>query len=267
MKIDWVEVMTKLGIQFYSCRKLFEENYINALEEISKLGFQGIEFPGGTMEKVSAEKLKETLETFGLEVAGITFELDDFENRLKELICYCKCCNCKTVIFPSFTEEFCKDEDGFRQIAEKMMGWAKQLKEQGIQLLYHIHGVEFQEFNGSTGFKIWFSNIDTEFIKLEPDVYWIEKCKIDSVEFLKEYAAISPSIHFKDCVDRTSMKDTEVGNGCLNLDEIAEIGLKNKAQWFISEQEHSEMSEIESATTCLDNLKLIYQNAMKKIVK
>lgn len=253
--------MAKIGIQLYTVRDLLEKDYVGTIKKMKSMGYEGVELPGGAMKKISPEILSKVLEQESLELAGITFEHDDFIERMEELIVYCKSCNCTTVVYPWIPQEKRQDAQGYRFIAEQMNAWAKKLHSHGIKFLYHIHGYEFEKFEEGCGFDAWIDAADMDYVKLEIDVYWVEYGGEDSIAFMEKYGSLSPSIHFKDCTDVRTMKDTEVGNGCINMVSVAEIGLKNRAEWFIVEQEQFDKPSVESARISRENLTLIRKKA------
>jgi len=142
-----------------------------------------------------------------------------------------------------------------------MNAWGKMLKEHDIEFLYHIHGYEFKLFDGKTGFDIFIEHINTEYVKLEIDVYWVAAGGVDAVAFVEKYGHLSPSIHFKDCVDTKDLVDTEVGDGCIDMLKVAQVGIKNNAEWFIVEQEQFNKPSIESAQISAKNLTEIRNKA------
>ena len=254
--------MAQLGIQLYTVRDMLQKDYLGTIKKMKDIGYDGVEFYGDTMDRMSGAELKSKVNGFGLEIAGITFNHDIYEDRLDEIISFCLECGCQDVSYPGVFDEKYMSETGFQGIAQTMNGWGKKLKENGIQFSYHIHGHEFDIYNGKTGMDIFIDNINTEYVNLEIDVYWVASSGTDSVKFVEKYGVISPFIHFKDCIDTTDMIDTEVGNGCIDMLSIAKIGLKNNARWFIVEQEQFDKPSLEAAQINSENLKAIVKKAM-----
>jgi len=50
--------MAKIGIQLYTVRDILEKDYLGTIKKMGSLGYDGVEFPGGTMQKISATELK-----------------------------------------------------------------------------------------------------------------------------------------------------------------------------------------------------------------
>lgn len=250
--------MAKLGIQLYTVIDEANKDYFGTIERLRRIGYEGIEFPGGTMEKSSAGRLKDFLGEIGFELAGIVFGEDDLQNRFDEVLKYCVEMNCPTVVHPYMPKEYLSPE-GLAKFAGNLNGWGKRLAERGISLLYHVHGHEFEKFDGKYGMEMIIERLTDA--KLEIDVYWVEHAGVDSVEYVRKYAAISPSIHFKDMKDLETKEDVEVGDGCIDMAEISRIGHAHGAKWFIVEQEKFTMPTMVSAEISSKNM----INIMKRI--
>jgi sugar phosphate isomerase/epimerase len=253
--------MAKTGIQLFTVRDFLEKDYLGTIRAMKEIGYEGVEFPCGTMKDISASELKGKLEEFGLLLAGIMFEFKEFASDTDGIIKYCLTSGCETVIIPSLYQDFEQYKENYIAFANSLNKLGKRLKYHGINLLYHIHGNEFEPFGDFTGFDIFASHLQTDSVKLEIDTYWVAWAKQDPVEFFGRYGKISPHIHFKDCIDLKDMEDTEVGTGCIDMNSIAQIGVKNKAEWFIVEQEQYRGTSIDSAKTSYLNLKEIKDSA------
>lgn len=247
-------IMAKLGLQLYTVRDETEKDFFGTIRKIGKMGYDGVEFAGGLMKTASAEEVKKVLDETGLEVAGACFGLEEVEDRMKEIINYCKKINCPAVVYPGIPEGL-KSVDGYKKIADRFNKVGKILKESGLKFLYHVHGHEFEVLNGKTGMEFLIENINREYVMLETDVYWVEWAGVDSIEFLKKYACISPYLHLKDMKDKVGKHDTEVGEGALDIAGVMREGKKNNSEWFIVEQEEFDMLSIESVVISLKNIK------------
>lgn len=243
--------MAKLGIQLYTVMDAANKEYFGTIRELRGMGYEGIEFPGGTMERSPADRLRTFLEELDFELAGIVFDDADFRNRFDEVLKYCKQVRCTTVVHPYLPKEFLTP-DGLIKFANDLNDWGKQFAHHGIGLLYHVHGHEFVDFGGKSGMEIIIDHLTDA--KLEIDVYWVEHAGVDSIEFFRKYGHLSPSIHFKDMSDRQTKGDTEVGTGCIDMNELARLGNENNARWFIVEQEAFKMSSMQSAEISRNNL-------------
>lgn len=246
--------MAKLGIQLYTVRDAADEDYFGTIKRLREMGYDGIEFPGGTMERASAGQLKGFLDEIGFELAGIVFDEGDLQSRFNEVLKYCIETKCPTAVHPYMPKDYLSPE-GLQRFAENLNNWGRKFEDCGISLLYHVHGHEFEKFDGKYGMDSIIERLTNA--KLEIDVYWVEHAGVDSVQFVRKYAGISPCIHFKDMKDLETKEDVEVGDGCIDMAEIARLGRARGAKWFIVEQEQFTMPSMASAEISCRNMRRI----------
>lgn len=148
---------------------------------------------------------------------------------------------------------------------EKAVDFAKQaeeyalkLKEDGIDLYYHNHHVEFVKYNGQYLLDIMREN--APHLGFELDTHWIHRGGENPVEFIKKYAGSVRLLHLKDyriaevvMPDMTKGFDmkafqagfnnvvqfAELGQGNLPLKACIEAGLEGGAEYFLIEQDDS----------------------------
>lgn len=149
---------------------------------------------------------------------------------------------------------------------EKIVDFAKQaedyalkLKEDGIDLYYHNHHVEFMKVNG-----MYLLDIIREHaphMGFELDTHWIQRGGENPVKFIEKYAGSVRLLHLKDYrIANVNMPDmtgadamqkfvqaffnepvqfAELGQGNLPLKECIEAGLAGGAEYFLIEQDDS----------------------------
>ena len=150
---------------------------------------------------------------------------------------------------------------------DKAMDFAKQademaarLKEEGIDLYYHNHHVEFARYNGQYLLDIIKDN--TTNLGFELDIHWIHRGGENPVEFIKKYAGRIRLLHLKDYrigemkmpeggLDMTNkefimkfmagfynvVQFAEVGEGSMPVKECIEAGLAGGSEYFLVEQD------------------------------
>ena len=150
---------------------------------------------------------------------------------------------------------------------QKCIDFAKQaedfclkLKEDGIDLYYHNHHIEFMKLeNGKYLLDVLRENAPT--MGFELDTHWIHRGGENPVEFIKKYAGSVRLLHLKDYkIANVEMPDmsqgfdmkafanaffaqpvrfAELGAGSLPLKECIEAGLAGGAEYFLIEQDDS----------------------------
>lgn len=143
--------------------------------------------------------------------------------------------------------------------AKQAEEYALKLKEDGIDLYYHNHHMEFMKVNGEYLLDIIRAN--APHMGFELDTHWIQRGGENPVEFIKKYAGSVRLLHLKDYrIANVKMPDmtkgfdmkafanaffsepvqfAELGQGNLPLKACIEAGLAGGAEYFLIEQDDS----------------------------
>jgi len=150
---------------------------------------------------------------------------------------------------------YMRDKDSVMQFIEKCEAMAEKLAEQGIELYYHNHHVEFCKYDGEFLLDIMKNN--TSKVGFELDCHWIYRGGENPVEFIKKYKNRVTLLHLKDyriaplnmtdddLSDQTKFRAkfngavqfAEVGEGTLDMKAIIEAGLEAGSKYFLVEQD------------------------------
>lgn len=137
----------------------------------------------------------------------------------------------------------------------RLLRTVKRLKEEGIDLYYHAHNMEFARYDGK--FMLDLMRDHTEQLGFELDVHWIWRAGLNTVDIIPRYAGRIRAIHLKDYrVGEINLDNypgdemeklyfmfhmitefAEVGEGTLLMKEIIETGLENSSDYFFVEQD------------------------------
>ena len=144
--------------------------------------------------------------------------------------------------------------------AKQAEEYCHKLKEDGIDLYYHNHHIEFMKLeNGKYLLDVLRENAPS--MGFELDTHWIHRGGENPVEFIKKYAASVRLLHLKDYkIANVEMPDmtkgfdmkafanaffaqpvrfAELGAGSLPLKACIEAGLAGGAEYFLIEQDDS----------------------------
>ena len=144
--------------------------------------------------------------------------------------------------------------------AKRAEEYCLKLKEDGIDLYYHNHHIEFMKLeNGKYLLDVLRENAPT--MGFELDTHWIHRGGENPVEFIKKYAGSVRLLHLKDYkIANVEMPDmsqgfdmkafanaffaqpvrfAELGAGSLPLKACIEAGLEGGAEYFLIEQDDS----------------------------
>lgn len=238
-------MVMKLAIQLYSVRDHVKsgEDFLKILEEVKKLGFEGVEFAG--YFGLDAKTIKAKLDELGLKAVGTHISISNYEpENLAATLEFCK-----TLEMPyagvggaphSTAEEACQ--------TAAILGNANKLaSSEGIKVYYHNHSDEFKDNGGAKAIDIIMDKVP-----LELDTYWSFHAGVDNYEFIKKNADRIVLLHIKDGNDGNPCALGEGQNDLKAIFKAAdEIGL----EWLVLENDNPVPNGIADATRSMEYLK------------
>jgi sugar phosphate isomerase/epimerase len=251
----------KTGLQIYTLREMAAEDLFGTIEGIAKAGYDGIEFDAGMLDRADPKKLKAVMDENHLSVIGITILLHEIDDKLSSYIAYAQMTGAEWIVMPWIDESMRQSADDYICIAQKLNQTAAKVRAAGLRFFYHIHGFEFKDIDGQTGFDVLKARLDFSLVEIQLDTFWIEEAGFDCVQFAADHIQQIGSFHMKDAKSRYPMTDTEVGEGLFDMVGIIKLGLANRIAWFIVEQEAFEMPELESVAISQKNLRSYFSAA------
>lgn len=246
--------MTRAGLQIYTLRKQAEVNLFETIRKIAEAGYQGVEFDAGMLKRSDPQKLKSVLEGTGLDAIGLTVLMTEMGDTLDPLIEYAVTIGAEWLVMPWINEDLRKSLTGYETVAHALNKAAKRCSGFGLRFAYHIHGYEFSMFDEKSGMDVLFETLDPLLVELQLDTFWIASAGVDYLKFSEENLNWIGSFHMKDAAGFDPLRDTEVGEGILELQSIVDLAVSNGIDWLIVEQEDTSLPVFESVRTSLDNL-------------
>ena len=235
--------MTKrpVAIQLFTLRDRLANDFVGTLEQIAKIGYDGVELAG--YGDLTVVELKETLDRLGLKVAGSHVPLETLRNNLDQVIADQKVLDNKFVVCPYLEPEDRRPEF-YQELAQFLNQLGKQLNEAGLVLCYHNHDFELELMpNGQTVLDYLFDQTEANNLQAELDLYWIKKAGQDPIDWINRYHDRTPLIHLKDMTTDGEQFFAELGSGGLDLEGILATG---EPEWWIVEQDESRIDPLES---------------------
>ena len=235
----------KIAIQLYTLRNETAENLEKVLEEVKKMGYDGVELAG--LCGHTADEVKAMLEKHGLEAISAHIGVGDCES-IEKLNGY-KTIGCKYGVVPGtkHTTEENKDE-----ILGQLKMCFENLVSVGLIPGYHNHDWEFKtEFDGEKYIDILYKTFPE--IKTELDLCWVKVGGSDPCEYIKKYNGRTEILHVKDfvgkgyvvCSDGSQPKmplaseldfdQRPVGYGVVGAEEIVETAKACGTEWLVVE--------------------------------
>ena len=245
---------TPVALQLYTLRELMQTDFKGTVAKVAEIGYDAVELAGyGDM---SAKEMKQFLGNLGLQCAGSHEGYDLLSEQLDETIAYNKEIGNKYIICPSMPNQW-RDggADSFRRFGEQLNRIGEKTKQAGIQLCYHNHDFEFKTENGKYLINYLFESADTDLVKSEVDVYWIQYSGNNPVDFIKQYKDRCAMIHMKDMANDAERSFAPVGTGIMDLKSIVAASKAGNAKWYVVEQDRTKRPPLEAISISLQNMR------------
>lgn len=226
----------KIGLQLYNFREALSADFRGALKEISKIGFDGVEF-AVAYGNIPPAELAAYLKELGLECCGTMFAKDAMLDPAN--ICWEYVEALKTpAVTHSASGDFTKI---YKDLIETSTVIGKNAAAHGVVFAYHNHWLEFTDVDGKTAMDRILEATDPANVYMEPDVCWLTRAGVKPAEFLKKYEDRIVQIHVKDIGVPEDPDTTAVlGTGVVDLASvIAAAKTMPKCQWLTYEQDNS----------------------------
>ena len=260
-----------IGLQLYTVRDAMQKDPAGTLAEVAAMGYNSLEgatytgtqnFYGMEAKDFAALLKKNKLvmpsshyrlgeeKTNGQDVKGTI--LHDWDKAVEDA----KTVGIKYMVCAFLSPEERGDLDHYKYIAEQLNKAGERCKQSGIQLCYHNHDFEFAAQDGKLPYDILINDTDPNLVKMEMDIYWVEKAGKDPVSLINQHPGRFPLWHVKD-MDNTSDKAfTEVGNGTINFKRIFAQANKAGLKYFFVEQDKTPGSPFDSIKKSIGYIKM-----------
>lgn len=241
-----------IGVQLYSVRADCARDLPGTLEQVAKMGYEGVEFAG--YHGYSAQELRRMLDDLGLKCCGTHIPLETLMgDALKETVEFNLTLGNPYLIVPGLREERRNSKAAWLETARLFNEIAEQVKPYGLRVGYHNHHIEFQPMEGELPWDIFFSNTSPEVI-MQFDVGNAMHGGAQAAPFLRKYPGRAVTIHVKE-YSATNDKAL-IGEGDVNWEEIFELcETIGGTEWYIVEQESYAYPPLECIARCLENLR------------
>ena len=251
-----------IGLQLYSVRNQTKTGNVEAvLTQIKSWGITQLE--GGSTYGMSQEDYNALCKKLGLKTVSIGAEFTELDKDPAKVAEKAKAFEVSYVMcawIPHKGVQLTLDEaKNAIQVFQKA---GKVLADKGISLCYHMHGFEFDAYEGGTLFDYMAKNTDPKYVNFEMDVYWVNQPGQDPVALLKKYPERFLMMHLKDrkpgtpnTLDGNADVETNVvlGYGDVGIAEVM-ANAKNVKYFFIEDESSRVMEQVPSSLAYLKGL-------------
>ena len=242
------------------------------MKAIHEVGYNCVEISQFPMTPENVAAFQQACKDFGMTVSSISAAVAPMvpgmpgeylcnEADFKKMVADAKALNCDMMRIGMLPFTCMGSYEKAVEFAKEAEKYAVMLKEEGIDLYYHNHHVEFTRYNGELLLDIMREH--APHLGFELDIHWIHRGGIDPIKFIKKYAGAVRLLHLKDyrvgelpvpegginVTDRAAIMEfmkmftgniefAEVGEGTLDIAGCIEAGLESGAEFFLVEQDN-----------------------------
>lgn len=248
-------------------KEKFEElGAFETLKKVSELGYNAVEISQIPMTPENVAEIKRAKDELGMEIASLSCVVedegsggnDDLETKFDKIVADCKELDVDLLRIGMLPFRNMKNLDTVLEFTRKANEYASKLKEEGINLYYHNHHVEFRKYDG----KFLLDIIAEECPELgfEIDLHWVQRGGANPIDVLNKHAGRTELVHLKDyrigeisddAFESLENGDTmsfysaftntiefaELGQGSMDYKPIIETALDTGVRYLLVEQD------------------------------
>lgn len=220
---------TTLGVQLFTIPKMVDTDLKGSLQLISELGYQEVEFFGPYPFSVQSAKdswnqikpmlgitndafygntIEETaglLKDFNLKSPSMHTDMDTLRHGLEKMLDEVSKLDTKYLVLPAIQEEK-SSLDNYKRFVEEFNSFGEKMAAYNIQFVYHNHGYEHMELDGKIPMNFLLENVNSEFVKFELDIFWMQAAGANPIDYLKKYPLSYKALHIKDATKEFRFK-------------------------------------------------------------
>ena len=234
--------------QLYSAREDASNDLEGVLDQLSRMGYEGVEF-AGFFEK-TAKEVRKLLKHTGLKAVSSHVPLQQIRDDMQSVLDYHEELECGCIAVPYLAEEDRPGQPGFARVLETLYTFGRQCKKRGIVLLYHNHDCDFAPT--PEGLVPEEELLARTSILLEVDTYWTFVAKQNPVEFIRQHKDRIRMIHLKDGMGDHTGKS--LGQGVAPVKEVRQAAIELGFPMIV-ESEGLDPTGLEEVKRCIEFLK------------
>lgn len=208
------------GLQLYTLREFCKtpQDIVDSLKRVKEIGYQFVQVSG--VGPIDTKELKKILDDLGIQAPTTHQDYNRIIEETEEVIEEHKILSAPYVVCPGLPREL-HNAEGYKKVAEEFNKVGEIMKKEGLTLLYHNHGIEFEKYDKKLGLEIFFEHVDPDILGMEIDTYWVQYGGGDPAYWIERFSNKMPICHLKDM----GIKDNQqvimpIGEGNLNWPAI-----------------------------------------------
>jgi sugar phosphate isomerase/epimerase len=259
--------MTRIGVQAMMLKDSFADiGPLETLRKVGEIGYHAVEVSQIPMTPENVAELDRSRTELGMDIAALSVMLqvpegmpgDSLQKDFDKIVQDAKQLDAHLLRIGMLPLTALRTADDVINFAKQANECAARLHEQGIDLYYHNHHVEFAKTDGKYLLDVIADNSPA--MGLEIDVHWVQRGGLDPVRTIDKYAGRAAMIHLKDypigelppeafeLLQKADIKAfmeqfknvaqfAEVGEGNLDFESIIAHAQTAGAQYLLVEQD------------------------------
>ena len=181
----------------------------------------------------------------GLKVVSLHKDLGSIQRNLKETVEEARKFDTSNVVITGMYRFDYRDKALVDDLCKKLDEAGRNLKEEGMNLLYHNHNYEFQKVEGrQTAYEYLIANTNPDYVGFEFDSYWPTEAGVNALDVMKALGERMKLYHINDRgtkLDKPVMTpilksdSCELGYGNMNLEALCQQALSVGAEGVVLE--------------------------------
>jgi len=260
---------TLIGLQLYTVRNAMQQDPVQTLEKVAKIGYNSIESATYTGSQkfygMDPASFKKVLNDNGLVIPSGHYRLGEEKtpsvvngtmlHEWQKAVDDASAVGMKYMVCAYLSEQERGGLDHYKALAEEFNKAGETCKRSGIQFCYHNHNFEFVAQDGVLPYHILLDSTDKDLVKMEMDLYWVKKAGQEPIEIFKKHPGRFPLWHVKDMSNTPEQTFTEVGNGIIDFKTIFKYKDLAGMKYFFVEQDICPGSPFDSITQSYNYIK------------
>ena len=244
----------KIGAQLYTLRDFTKtaKQTAETLRKAKEMGYNYVQV-SAVEEPKDVKELKRLLDDNGLIAVSTHIGYEEIVKETEKVIEEHKILGCEAIICPGLPMGL-HNKEGYIKVGKDFSKVIGKIKENGLILAYHNHGIEFERYEGKTGLEILMENCPE--LEAEIDTYWVQYGGGDPAYWIERFQNRVSQVHFKDMgIIQNKQVMPPIGEGNLNWERIIEACKKAKVKYCLVEMDTPTIEPFEALRISLENLK------------
>ncbi len=240
-----------VGLELYSVRDELKKDLMGAVRGVAKMGYECVEFyaPYYDWTLDYAQQVRKELDAFGVRCYSTHNDRQSFTpDGITKAIELNQALGARYIVMAHPGEV--KDVDGWKRVAETLNKANETMKSHGLHAGYHNHDLEWKPVDGRKPIELLAANTDKS-IMLQLDTGPCVELGNDPVAWIEANPGRIRSMHVKEWSREKGFR-LLFGEGAVPWKKVfAAAETTGGIEYYLIEQEGSDMSEMETVQRCL----------------